>query len=81
MTEASVRLGLYKGQSVHGFRRGSIQHNKARGVSEGEVARRAQIKTPAVLARYANKRRHLPRLEKKALAAKLARQHAAAEQS
>ena len=57
LVEAAKRMGLYRGQSTHGFRRGSMQHNRDAGVSLEAVAQRAKIKTPAVLARYLNKRR------------------------
>lgn len=57
LVEAAQRLGLYKGQSNHGFRRGSMQHSRDAGATLEAVAQRAKIKTPAVLARYLNKRR------------------------
>jgi hypothetical protein len=57
MVEAAQRMGLYRGQSVHGFRRGSMQHSRDSGATLDAIAQRAKIKTPAVLARYLNKRR------------------------
>ena len=66
-------LGIYRGQSVHGFRRGSMQHQESLGVPREEIARRAKIKTPEVLARYLNKRRAFVRSEKRERAAKVAK--------
>ncbi len=70
---AAKRFGIYRGQSIHGFRRGSMQHSRDQGESAEAVAQRAKIKTPAIAARYLNKRRHHARLSKKEQAGKFAR--------
>lgn len=65
MVEAAERAGVYKGQTVHGFRRGGMQHRKHRlGESTEDIQKQAHIKTPAVAARYLNCCRHLPKLAK-----------------
>ena len=73
MVDAAKRFGLYRGQSVHSFRRGSMQHHKESGMAPELVAQRAKIKTPEVAARYLNKRRSYVKLAKKERAAKAAR--------
>ncbi len=70
---AAKKYGLYRGQSVHGFRRGSMQHSKDLGVPPELVAQRAKIKTPEVAARYFNKRRPHAKLAKQQRAVKLAK--------
>lgn len=70
---AAKRFGIYRGQSVHGFRRGSMQHSHDQGDTLEQVAGRARIKTPQVAARYLNKRRPQAKLAKLERAAKLAR--------
>lgn len=65
VVEAAERAGVYRGQTVHGFRRGGMQHRKHK---EGEltesIQEQAHIQTPAVAACYLNQRRHLPKLAK-----------------
>lgn len=68
------RLGLYRGQSVHSFRRGSMQCMAAQGASREQIMQRAHIKTPEVAARYLNKRRAQTKLEKQGRGAKLTKQ-------
>ena len=56
------QYGLYKGQSLHSLRRGSMQHavyedHQTRHV----VAEAALIRTPAVAERYLDQTRHLKR--------------------
>lgn len=46
--------------TLHGSRRGSLQHHANQGVSFEQLSQRAQIKTPAVLQRYLDPTRHLP---------------------
>lgn len=64
MVKRAQKLGVFRGQSVHSFRRGSMQHQEGMGVSREDVAKRAKIKTPEVAARYFNKRRAFVKLEK-----------------
>ncbi len=66
-------MGLYKGQSVHSFRRGGMQHAVEQGESAEAVGDRAKIKTPAVRARYLNKRRQFVKLAKQERANKSAK--------
>lgn len=50
---------LYKGQTVHGSRRGSMQHAvHVLGQSPEDVARAAHIRTPAIAQRYLDRFRH-----------------------
>ncbi len=70
---AAKRHGIYRGQSVHGFRRGSMQHSHDHGESVEQVAGQARIKTPQVAARYLNKRRPQAKLAKMERAAKQAK--------
>lgn len=50
---------LYRGQTVHGSRRGSMQHAvHVLGQSQEEVAKAAQIRTPAITQRYLDPFRH-----------------------
>ena len=50
---------LYRGQTVHGSRRGSMQHAvHVLGQSAEDVARAAQIRTPAIAQRYLDRFRH-----------------------
>ena len=70
---AAKRFGMYRGQSVHGFRRGGMQHSLAQGAPPELVAQRAKIKTPEVAARYFNKRRSHVKLVQNERAAKAAR--------
>lgn len=46
--------------TLHGSRRGSLQHHSNQGALFEELAQRAQIKTPAVLQRYLDPSRHQP---------------------
>jgi hypothetical protein len=46
--------------TLHGSRRGSLQHHADRGTPLEQLARLAQIKTPAVLQRYLDPFRHQP---------------------
>lgn len=73
VVDAAKKAGVYRGQSVHSFRRGSMQHMEGLGVPRTEVAQRAKIKTPEVAARYFNKRRSHVKLAKQGRAAKAAR--------
>lgn len=66
-----MRAGVYKGQSVHSFRRGGMQHrHSVLGEPAEQVQGRALIKTPAVAARYLNPGRHHAKLAKIATKAK-----------
>ena len=50
---------LYRGQTVHGSRRGSMQHAvHVLGHSPEDVAKAAQIRTPAITQRYLDRFRH-----------------------
>ena len=50
---------LYRGQTVHGSRRGSMQHDvHVLGHSPDEVAKAAQIRTAAITQRYLDRFRH-----------------------
>jgi hypothetical protein len=40
--------GIYAGHTIKGSRRGSMQHALQNGMSEEEIGRMAQIKTPAI---------------------------------
>jgi hypothetical protein len=51
--------GIYAGHTIHGTRRGSMQHAVQNGVSEEAISRRAQIKTPAITRLYLNPYAHL----------------------
>jgi len=51
--------GLYEGHTVHGTRRGSMQHAVQNGMSVEDVSRKAQIKTPAIANLYLNPFGHL----------------------
>ena len=56
---------MYKGQSIHGFRRGGMQHRKyVEGEPTETIQQQAHIKTPEVAARYLNKRRQGVKLAK-----------------
>ena len=56
---------MYKGQSIHSFRRGGMQHRKyVEGESTEAIQRQAHIKIPEVAARYLNKRRQGVKLAK-----------------
>ena len=55
-----VAAGVYRGQTIHGTRRGSMQHavhSEGRGLDE--VARQAQIRTRAIVHRYLDRARHM----------------------
>lgn len=52
-----------KGQTVHGMRRGRLQHDRARGATEGQLKQLSGITTDATLQRYLMPARHL-RIEK-----------------
>ena len=50
---------LYRGQTVHGSRRGSMQHAvHVLGQSPEDVAKAAQIRTPVITQRYLDRFRH-----------------------
>ena len=51
---------------MHSFRRGGMQHRQGQGESTEAIQERAHIKTPAVAARYLNKRRQNVKLQKMA---------------
>ena len=71
VTTAAERAGVYKGQSIHSFRRGGMQHRKyVAGESAESIQQQAHIKTPAVAARYLNQRRQGVKLAKLAAKAK-----------
>jgi hypothetical protein len=46
--------------TLHGSRRGALQHHANQGANEAQLSQLAQIKTPAVLQRYLDPQRHLP---------------------
>ncbi|GAB4815694.1 hypothetical protein N2152v2_002740 [Parachlorella kessleri] len=73
IVKAAKELGLYRGQSLHGFRRGSLQHSRAQGASKEELSRQSRIQTEAVLDRYLNKRRSHVKHSKQERAFKLLR--------
>lgn len=54
-----MAAGLYLGQTVHGSRRGSMQHDVYKlGKSAEEAGQAAQIRTPAIVQRYLDPFRH-----------------------
>jgi hypothetical protein len=53
--------GIYAGHTIHGSRRGSMQYALQNGMSEEEISRKAQIKTPAITRLYLNPFAHLGR--------------------
>jgi hypothetical protein len=55
-----MNVGLYEGESNHGFCRGMLEEAQRRGVSLDELSALGQIRTPAVLKRYLDPHRHLP---------------------
>jgi hypothetical protein len=60
--------------TLHGSRRGALQHHAQQGQSLEALGSMAQIKTPSVLKRYLDPTRHLPpRLTKTGRPAKRAR--------
>lgn len=56
--------GLYAGESNHGFRRGQMQSMANTGANSAEIGQRVQIKTAAIVDRYLDTCRHLPRLDR-----------------
>jgi glutamine amidotransferase PdxT len=53
-------VNLYVHHTVHGSRRGSMQHDvHVLGKSAAEAGEAAQIKTPAIVKRYLDPHRHL----------------------
>ncbi|GIL82879.1 hypothetical protein Vretimale_8378 [Volvox reticuliferus] len=54
--------GLYEGEAVHSFRRGSLQHALRTGVSEADVRRLSHIHSIATLRRYVDPILHQARL-------------------
>ena len=56
-------VGLYGGESAHGFRRGPMQAAAAQGANRNDLGLQAQIKTAAVVERYISTTRHRPRLQ------------------
>ena len=68
---AATRCGVYRGQSMHSFRRGSMQHRHyVLGEDSAAVGALAKIQTPAITARYLNPCRSRAKLQKLAAAAK-----------
>lgn len=66
ITSALQRHGLYHGQSVHSYRRGSLQAlHYDQLLPKEDVGRHAQIKTPAVVELYLDKSRHLARQKRR----------------
>jgi len=57
-------VGLYAGESNHGFRHGQIQNLVAAGTSKPQIGEAVQIKTASVLEKYADVSRHIPRLQR-----------------
>lgn len=65
--EAADRAGVFKGQTLHSFRRGGMQHRKyLLGEPTEDIQRQAHIKTPSVADRYLSRNRHSLRLAKQA---------------
>ena len=56
-----VAAGLYGGETVHSFRRGSLQNAQAVGLPPSSLLDLGQLRTPAVLERYLDSSRHLGR--------------------
>ncbi|GIM15341.1 hypothetical protein Vretimale_18025, partial [Volvox reticuliferus] len=54
--------GLYGGETIHSFRRGSLQHALQMGVSEADLMRLSHIRSIATLRRYVDPTRHQARL-------------------
>jgi hypothetical protein len=55
-----LAAGVYCGQTIHGTRRGSMQHAvHVAGWGIDEVAKRAQIRTPSIVHRYLDRQRHV----------------------
>ncbi|GIL91513.1 hypothetical protein Vretimale_18401 [Volvox reticuliferus] len=50
--------GLYGGETVHSFRRGSLQRALRTGVSEADLMRLSHIRSIATLRRYVDPTRH-----------------------
>ena len=51
--------GLNEGETLHGFRRGRLQHEEAQGMTADALGALASISTPSVLSRYRDTGRHL----------------------
>ena len=58
-------LGLHVGHTVHGARRGKMQHlEDNEGMSRAEIGARVGIKTDAIVDRYLDRERHEPRQDR-----------------
>ena len=57
---------LYAGESSHGFKRGHMQFLSAAGMNNADIGQKVQIKTAAIIDRYLDPARHLPRLDRMA---------------
>lgn len=69
IVNAAKCCGVYRGQSMHSFRRGSMQHRQeVMGQDAAAIGAQAKIKTPAVVARYLDPMRCRSKLKKKAAA-------------
>lgn len=70
IVNAAKCCGVYRGQSMHSFRRGSMQHRQeVLGQDLTAIGAQAKIRTPAVVARYLDPMRCRAKLKKKAAAA------------
>jgi hypothetical protein len=66
LKRAAEQLGISRGQTTHGFRRGSIQHQvHVEGASLTAVSAKVGIQSEAVAQRYANRSRHQPTVRRK----------------
>ncbi|GIL66332.1 hypothetical protein Vafri_19905 [Volvox africanus] len=54
--------GLFGGETVHSFRRGSLQHALRSGITEADLMRLSHIRSLATLRRYVDPTRHEARL-------------------
>lgn len=71
LKRAAALLGLDRGQTTHGFRRGSIQHRvHHEGMSLSAVCAQVGIASEAVGERYASRSRHQPTVRKRRRAGK-----------
>ena len=54
-----LKAGLYRGQALHGLRRGRIQSASDQALPLESIKRLAQIKTTSIVHRYADVSAHL----------------------
>ena len=51
--------GLYEGETVHGFKRGRVQHELQHGASEAAVSKKVATSTLSIVRKYGDEGRHL----------------------